>query len=293
MLHPRDQRQPSLALVAAHSGASRSFAAIAVISILLLVTPAGAQVPQPAPDSWQYSVTVYALLPTIDGAVSFPAAGGSTTFQLNTQDILDHLKMTFMGSFGANYGRWGFFTDALYMNLGESKSGFRDFTIGSGRLAVPVTTTADVTLGLRSWIVTAAGTYRLPSTPGLTADALFGTRYLYVSQEATWTITGSIGANPPASASGSAEAGVNNWDAIVGLKGEIGLGGNGRWALPFYLDVGTGQSHLTWQAIGGVTYRFDWGQLGAVYRYLDYHLSSGGLQNLTVSGPMIGAVFRW
>jgi len=279
--------------VTTRAGSCRSFGSLAAALTALLAAGAGAQSPPAASsDSWRYSMTLYALLPTIDGAVSFPA-GGSTTFGLDTQDILDHLKMTFMGAFGANYGRWGFFVDALYMNLGESKSGFRDFTIGSGRLTVPATTSADVTLGLRSWIVTAAADYRLASTPGLTVDAVLGTRYLYVSQEVTWNISGSIGANPPAAANGSAEAGVDNWDGIVGLKGEIGLGGKERWALPFYLDVGAGESHLTWQAIGGVAYRFSWGNLAAVYRYLDYHLGSGGLQDLTVSGPMIGAVFRW
>jgi hypothetical protein len=40
-------------------------------------------------------------------------------------------------------------------------------------------------------------------------------------------------------------ASVNNWDAIVGLKGRATFGEEHRWFVPYYLDVGTGESSLT------------------------------------------------
>ena len=43
----------------------------------------------------------------------------------------------------------------------------------------------------------------------------------------------------------------------------------------------------------GLTYTFQWGELGAMWRYLDYEFKDGRLENLTTNGPMIGAKFRW
>ena len=54
------------------------------------------------------------------------------------------------------------------------------------------------------------------------------------------------------------------------------LGSSHKWAMPYHFDIGTGDSDLTWQAELGVTYSFGWGDIGAVWRYLDYDLNSDG-----------------
>ena len=60
------------------------------------------------------------------------------------------------------------------------------------------------------------------------------------------------------------------------------------------LDVGTGDSDLTWQAMLGAGYAFDWGDLVAVWRYLDYDMPSGDLvENLDANGPAIGVTFKF
>lgn len=61
-----------------------------------------------------------------------------------------------------------------------------------------------------------------------------------------------------------------------------------------YLDVGAGQTDLTWQAIGGVGYKFNWGEVFGVWRYLDYNFkSSSKIEALTFNGPAIGVAFSW
>ncbi len=52
------------------------------------------------------------------------------------------------------------------------------------------------------------------------------------------------------------------------------MGDERKWFVPFYVDVGTGQSKLTWQINAGVGYQFDWGALVASWRYLDYSFKS-------------------
>jgi len=64
--------------------------------------------------------------------------------------------------------------------------------------------------------------------------------------------------------------------------------------VPFYLDVGTGQSDLTWQVAAGVGYSFQWGEVLAMWRYLDYNFKSGSdLEELNFNGAMLGVTFRW
>ena len=89
-----------------------------------------------------------------------------------------------------------------------------------------------------------------------------------------WTFNGDIAGLPLPGRSGSAEAGVNNWDAIVGVKGRAGFGADQKWFVPYYLDVGTGQSKFTWQASAGLGYDFAWGSVLATWRYLSYDMKS-------------------
>jgi hypothetical protein len=83
-------------------------------------------------------------------------------------------------------------------------------------------------------------------------------------------------------------------DAIIGVKGRYVFGAGRKWSVPFYLDVGTGQSDQTTQAAIGLGYAFGWGELSAMYRYLDYSAKSGKiLQDVNLSGPMIEPTWRW
>ena len=48
---------------------------------------------------------------------------------------------------------------------------------------------------------------------------------------------------------------VDQWDGIVGAKGAFALGDKHKWVVPYYVDIGTGDSDVTWQAELGVGYR--------------------------------------
>jgi len=93
--------------------------------------------------------------------------------------------------------------------------------------------------------------------------------------------------------SGSASRRVDLWDGIIGVRGTVGLG-DSRWAIPYYLDVGTGDSALTWQGVAGIEYRYDWGDLQLMYRYTYYDMKEGKLlQNVSLGGPAVGVNFRF
>ena len=89
-----------------------------------------------------------------------------------------------------------------------------------------------------------------------------------------WSLTGTIGALPPASRTGAVESSLTNWDPIIGVRGRYAFGAKKSWFVPYYLDVGAGDSDLTWQGLAGLGYAFRWGEVTALYRYLYYDLSS-------------------
>jgi len=248
-------------------------------------------VAQPA-GGWQTSATLYVYLPSVSGKTSFPVDSGGGPIDVSAEQFLDSLKMTFMGSMSAHNGRWGVFTDLIYIDLGNDKTLSRDFTIGNSGL--PAGTTADLGLDLKAWVWTLAGEYRVVSEPAIKVDLIGGARMLDLTERLKWNITGELGSLTPAGRSGVSEVSQTLWDGIVGVKGRYTFGAAGEWSLPFYADVGTGDSTKTWQAAAGIAYAFKWGELSALYRSLEYDMKSGNaIEKAKFSGPMVGATFRW
>jgi len=241
---------------------------------------------------WQYTASIYAYVPSVDGTSSFPADGQGTRLNLDASKILDKLKVFAMGTVGAHNGTWGMFTDVIYLKFEASESASRDFTIGNSGL--PADASAGFDWEMRGTAWTLAGEYRVASAPSFTVDVLAGARLLDTRQHLHWNIAGSIGSLDPAARSGESQTSQSTWDAIIGVKGRYAFGQERQWSLPFYLDVGAGESQSTVQAAAGLAYQFGWGEITAMWRYLRYDMkSSSDLQDVRFSGPLIGATFRW
>jgi hypothetical protein len=259
---------------------------------LLLSTGALAQQTASENDYWQFGVSIYGWFPDISGETSFTQPGGTSDFKIDIGDILDNLEFTMMGMFDARKGRWGILTDLIYMDVGDSQTSTREATIGG--IELPVNASANVDLDLKSWIWTLTGYYRAIDQPGMTLDVVAGARYLDIEQKVNWVITGNVGSIPVPDRTGAAEANLTNWDALIGLRGRFVFGAQNSWFVPYYLDVGTGDSDFTWQGIAGLGYAFRWCEVVAVWRYLYYDLSSReAIDDMNFSGPAVGATFRW
>jgi len=260
----------------------------------LLSAPAAAQSAQPGWESpkWQFAATLYGYIPTIDGKVTYAQDSRVSDIHVSMNDVLSHLKMTFQGSLDAHNGRWGIFNDVFYADLGGVKSRGRDFSIGS--IGLPASTTTDLSLDLKATIWTVAGEYRLATDPAWTVDLLAGARLLDLKPTLGYSITGDVGPVVLPGRSGTKKVSESLWDGIVGVKGRYAFGDDRKWFVPFYLDVGTGQTKLTWQAAGGVGYGYHWGDVVAIWRYMDWNAKSGkSVEELNLNGPMIGVTFHW
>jgi hypothetical protein len=274
----------------------RGWASLLVLAVAVLLPALAAADPavitSADSDTWKFAATLYGWWPSVHSTINFPIIGTTQNLSINADQLYSNLNLGGTGAFDAHYGKFGAFTDVIYLNIGGKKSNTRDFSLGD--IGIPATTTADLQIGLKVWIVTIAPEYRIVADPNWTVDLLAGARYAEVSTTLSWSFTGSIGPLPPASRVGGSEASLHVWTGIGGIKGQYAFGADRRWSVPFYFDAGSGDSQRTYQAVGGVGYSFHWGEITALYRYLDYKpQSTTRIQELYINGPLIGATLRW
>ena len=229
---------------------------------------------------WQFGLDIYGWFPSVSGNLAFSPPDGGGSVDADAEEILDDLKMVFMGSFEARKGNWSGFTDVIYLDLEGDKT--KSVTVPDG----DTQNLFDADLELKSWVWTLAGAYTVWQKQNSHLDLFAGARLLALDTDLQLTGAGSRQGNLKLSES------ENIWDVIVGAKGRHAL--NDRWFLPYYVDVGTGDSDLTWQASGGIGYSFGWGDVVLDYRYLEYDQGSDKpVQDLAFGGGRLGVIFRW
>jgi len=245
----------------------------------LLISPLQAKAETTPSDDWQYAASLYFFAPAVKGST---AAGSDIDVSFDT--LINNLNMTFMGAFEARKGKWSALADVLYLNVGANGGAQVPLT---GPLGRPLGIDADASLKLRGWVLGAVGGYNVFDRSQASVDVIAGLRYLEMKGSFGLGLQGRrLGRAIESDASGVV------WDGIVGVKGRANLSGN--WFVPFYLDVGTGDSDLTWQALAGVGYRFHWGDVSLAYRYLKWDLgSSSPIDDISFSGPQLTATFRF
>jgi len=236
-----------------------------------------------ATGDWQHRILIYGWFPSIEGTLSYDIPGSGGSASSDASDYLDNLKGVFMGAYEGRKEKWSFKVDLIYLDFANFEQNAVSIPIAPGQGEVRVGAEQSLT----GWQFGLYGGYSMVQTPQATFDILAGLRYLDLDMEAALDISGPL---PPALPGRSLSQSVGLWDGIVGVKGHFNL--NENWYIPYHLDVGTGDSDLTWQAVGGVGYRFDWGGLLLGYRHLYYDQGdSGAIQDLEFSGPVLGVNF--
>jgi hypothetical protein len=242
-------------------------------------------------DAWQYQGTLYVYAPSISGKTTFPESEGGSSASVDGEDILNALEFAFMGALEARRGSWGALTDFIYLNLGADAAGSRDLVLGGEPL--PIGASADLDYDLEGWSWTLAGEYRMVDGAG-TLDLLVGARLLDIESQLRWAITGDVESVPVVDREGDRHTTLQNLDLIAGTKGRVRFGDEQSWFVPYYLDVGAGESDLTWQAMVGLGYSLDWGDVLVAWRILDYDMEPGTpIKELSFIGPAVAIAFRW
>lgn len=152
-------------------------------------------------DVWQWQAAMYGYFPAPGGTTQFPSGAGGPDIDVSADKLIDHPKFAFMGTLGARKGRWGFWTDVFYTDVGGSKSGVRDFKIEG--FPLPADVNGNLSLDVKTTFWTLVGTYELGKSPDYTLDLLAGTRLADVKQTLDWTINGDITGIPLPGRSGT------------------------------------------------------------------------------------------
>jgi hypothetical protein len=264
-------------------------AAALVVSVSLLPGFAAAQTT--ASDGWRFGAVLYGYFPSIGGTANFPALNKTADISVSSSDVISSLKFAFMGTLLAQKGPWGGFTDVVYSDLSGSKSGTRDLNIHG--VTIPVGITADANLDVKTTLWTLAGSYRFVDTPAQFFDGFVGARLIDLKQSLDYQFSADVPPFAGPSRQGSLSTSLNNWDVILGVKGRLFFGDQRDWFAQYYFDAGTGQSQYTYQAIGGLGYRFSWGEAIAAWRYIKYDFFSNQAATLSLNGPAVGVEFHW
>jgi hypothetical protein len=264
---------------------------LAVVFSAALVAPLGAA----AADvdmydgQWHYQATIYVWLPTMWSTFRLPGSGNLVTIETKPHDYLSDLKFGFMGAGEARKGEWSILTDIVYADIGSQNGQVRHITGPGGDISLPIDTS--VSAGVRSTIWTLVGGYTVLRTPSLSLDVIAGARYGDLKATASWSATGPLGA---ITLNGGASTRFSPWDAIIGVKGAVGLADENRLFMPYEADIGWGHNQRVWNGIIGLGYRFGWGDLLVAYRNLQYTPNGEPtFDRFRMGGIAFGATFRW
>jgi len=212
-------------------------------------------------EEWKFGAELYFWGASIGGQ----SAAGSD-IDLDLSDILDSVELAFMGTAVMSKGKWSLAADVIYLNAEDGD------TIAPG---------LNANVELTNWIITPLVGYNIVDTGRGRLDIIGGARFLYLKADLRINALGL-----------RADDSGSNWDAVIGARGTVDL--TEKWYLFGYLDIGTGDSDVTWQGLGGVGYRFKWFDLVAAYRYLRWNFSDNkALDNLYLYGPAAGIRFQF
>ena len=272
---------------------------LALMTLIAVSLPAYAGEPAPA-DKWTFALRPYLWAPGISGTLKYdipPTGDGAANVDFSSY-VLENLNFALMLTAEARKGDWSVLTDVVYLDVesGDTNVKSVSFTGPGGRFEVSVGANLDTNASLSGVLWELAGGYTVARGGNSSLDLLAGFRLLTIKAETDWLLSGSITDNVSGGTfarSGGVSQSETLWDGIIGIRGTVGLG-DSRWAIPYYIDVGTGDSALTWQGVAGIEYRYDWGDLQLMYRYTYYDMKEDKLlQNVSLGGPAIGVNFRF
>jgi hypothetical protein len=267
-----------------------------------------------SPDDWRFAATVYGWAVNLNGSAT--VRGNTVNIDASLIDLFQKSSSlaAFMGDFEANKGRFGFFADVVWAQLGipASAAAYAN-PIAGVKLSLQANAADTISLT----IIEAAGLFAVAKWPGsdqsFTAlDAYAGGRFWNVSNQIYLDLTGAIGFSDPRLSQldrtktvGIADSGSLYWaDPMIGLrlrhqftpsqhafiKGDIG--GFGL----------SGSSQFSWQvaAVYSYAWQFNGYALAADigYRALSTNVNfSNGANNsnldLVIHGPLIGLTVKF
>jgi hypothetical protein len=250
---------------------------------------------------WTFTVTPYLWAPSVDGQLRYglarqPGDARLADVSIDAANLLGALNFGAMVAAEARRGRFSIVTDLIYLDLSDQRGAARSADFGQG-LGAPVAAgaSADARSTLQGGLWGLAAGYTVAEGGWGRLDATAGFRLLAADARSDVQLGAAVAGPGPGlgvSTSRRIAGSATLFDGVVGLRGEFVLGSG--FSLPYAFDIGGGAATLTWQAMGGVAYR--WGRANITLGYRALHYEQGGdklLRDLTLAGPFLAASFRF
>jgi hypothetical protein len=227
-------------------------------------------------DTWQFQLVPYAWLAGQNGTVATLPPLPPSDIDINFyDDIAGNINGAIMLVGEARKGRYGLVMEIAYTDIEiEDPTPGPFFTLLTSRT--------------ESWLVSAAGFYRLTENQGAFLDLLGGVRYWSVDS----TLSLQEGLLPARSISNK-----EDWfDPIIGLKGFSPLGDSRFFVSGFLVLGGFGVgSDFMWDA--NINLGYQWTETFSTtfgYRYLDVDYEDGNfLYDVAQDGLILGLSWRF
>lgn len=249
-------------------------------------------------EGWTFTMQPYLWTPVIEADLKFTAPDGSTgepEIEVEPDDYLENLDIALIVTAMARRGKWSFTADFVFMEVSSGDNKLKSIDFGGP--GAGTTVDQDVDVDVTSFISTFGAGYQVIDGPHLKMDVVAGLRYLYMESDVDWTLTGEV--TGPESGQSFARSGSHTedsdaWNGIGGIRGKLLLG-SGNWFVPFYADIGTGDSNLTWSVYTAIGYTFkEWFDAVIGYRYMEWDNDDDEVvQQVSLSGPVLGARFNF
>ena len=245
--------------------------------LMWLCTLVGALLAAPntfAEEDWKVDLQIYGWVPTNDIKLN-----NGFEYEITGEDILKDIDIFLMTAGRIRKDRWSFAFDLVYGDISDKR--FDDQLLPGVTLD---------TGGLKTWIVTPNIGYMIVDDEKQKFEVYAGARYFWMEIDAKVEIESIIPGKSPIVVERSDR--MEHWDAIAGVRGIYYL--SDKWYIPYSVNIGAGDSDFTWSAWGGGGYKFDSFDLNFGWRYLTYDVGSDTtIDELDISGPFVGAMFRW
>jgi hypothetical protein len=251
---------------------------------------------------WSFEVAPYAWVPSINANLRYalpPGIGGSADVKADASDYFAQLNFAMALAATVRYDRFTLLTDVMYVSAdaGASRVEAADI-LGVGRNPISSTVNVSGSTNLKTTLWTLAGGYTVASGSWGNVDVLAGFRYLGIEATTDYnlavTLLGPRGnAGPSFGGAGRLSGRDDIWNGIVGVRGRINIAQSGFF-VPYYLDIGAGDSNFTWQTFAGIGYQSGWAGVQLGWRYMSYDQGSNALvQDLTMSGAYVAVNFSF
>ena len=241
---------------------------------------------------WSFTISPYLWMAGIKSSTTFTPRGTNRiltgSVDADFSDILSDLNFAIMAGAEARRGSFSAQVDAIYMDILQKGSTVSEVTGPLGRREIPIDLGGKLRLKTTVWTLSAG--YDIFRDERGFVQLYGGLRYLGAKSTLDWNFQGPLG---DLARAGRVKSQDDIWNGVAGLRGERALGA-GRWKAIYYVDVGAGDSDLTWQASAQLGYAQRWGDVGLGWRYLEFKQSSrSGAADLTLSGPIATVRYRF